>query len=162
MHLKQNIWKSPKTERKLSLMPYKTQFSFRQSCFKKKISSTFLPLQKTSTLFAFLHPDKHLPTVVSWSLLNSSGTKSNHFQRFPSSRLCTKIHFYMIASNKNVAICFVFCRITLLTNKKLFWYLIPKKWRSLKVSYIQNELTRSLFLPKSQPKITEIFGLEVY
>ena len=92
------------------------------SKLRGKFLQTSLPSQKTSTLFTFLRPDRHLPTVVSWSLLNSSGTKSNHFQRFPSSLCCTKIHFYMIASNRNVAINFVFCRI-----KKVYGLIWSKK-----------------------------------
>ena len=104
---------------------------------KKTISSKFFAFEENLNFIHISTPRQMLAhcTVVSWSLLNSSGTKSNHFQRFPSSLLCTKIHFYKIESNKNVAINFVFCTISLLTNKKLFWpHLIQKKWWSLKVS----------------------------
>ena len=113
------------------------------SKLRRQFLQSFLPSKKTSTLFTFLHPDRCLLTVVSWSLLNSSGTKSNHFQRFPSSLLGTKIHFYMIASNKNVAINFVFCTISLLTNKKNCFGLIWSKksgghWKCHQTRLCQN------------------------
>ena len=44
----------------------------------------------------------------------------------------------------------------------LYFLTFLSNWNPQKVSYIQNELMRSSFLQKSQPKITDISALEVY